>query len=93
MLEGINFYEAPSGRLRRYRVQKNVTVSKEQKLFIQSNAGKMSIGKIAAMLGLTYGKTHKNMVVMGLYKPQPKAKIIEMEGYFDIDTFGKQYNY
>ena len=92
MLDEIVFYEVPLGKLRKNRVQKNVTLTSDQENFIKENYGKMTVGKIAVLLGLTYGRTHKNMRVMGLVRRQ-KAPVIKMSEYFDIDAFGKYYIY
>jgi len=76
-----------------YRKQKNLTISKEQKEFIEANVGKMTIGKISSMLGLTYNVCHSNLRVMGYVKPR-RATVVRMKGYFDIDHFQKlYYNY
>ena len=71
--------------------QKNITITKEQQDFIRANK-KIGINQLAKMLGLSLGKTHHNMTVMGLTKPR-KSKVIKMEGYFDVEDFGKFYNY
>ncbi len=75
-----------------YRVQKNITISDEQKKFIENNHGKMNIGELSKMLGLTYNVTHKNLGLMGMVKKR-KARIVTMEGYFDLEEFAKKYKY
>jgi len=75
-------------------VQINKTISPEQEDFIKANHGNMNIATLSKMLGLTYNKCHNNMKLMGLCTPRKKEnKVVKMEGYFDIDTFEKYYNY
>ena len=74
-------------------VQINKTISPEQEEFIKSNFGKMNISALSKMLGLTYNKVHNNMKLMGLCTPRKQAKVVKMEGYFDMDEFAKHYNY
>jgi len=76
-------------------VQVNITLSPEQVEFVKANHGKMNIGKLSKMLGLTYNKVHNNMKLMGLctQRKSTQAKVVKMEGYFDMDEFAKQYNY
>jgi len=75
------------------RYQQNITISKEQAEFVKSNHGKMNIGSISKMLGLTYNKLHNNMRLMGLVTPKKQAKVVKMKGYFNIDDFAKHYTY
>lgn len=75
-------------------VQLNITISPEQVEFVKANHGKMNIGELSKMLGLTYNKVHNNMKLMGLCTPRKRTvKIVKMEGYFDMDEFAKHYNY
>ena len=75
-----------------YYVQKNTTLSKEQLEFLKVNKDKMSVGKLAKMLGIGYNKAHNNLKLLGLYKPRT-AKVVKMEGMFDEEEFFKKYNY
>lgn len=76
------------------RWQKNITLTEEQLNFIELHHGKMSIGKISKMLGLPYGKVHNNLRLLGKVNPlQPKVVKMEKNGYFDVDSFGKLYNF
>lgn len=82
------------------RYQKNVTISHEQAEYVKSNYGKMSNAALAKMLGLPYNKTLNNLKVMGLHVSKEKtqrdyhyAKIINFQEYFDVDVFGKFYEY
>ena len=70
--------------------QRTVTVTDEQRKFIEANDGKMEIRQIAKMLGLSYHKVQHNRGVMGLIKCRG-AKVIVMEGYFDVDEFQKRH--
>jgi hypothetical protein len=72
------------------RWQKQITLTPEQREFVESNLGKMDIGSIAKMLGLGYNKVHNNLRLMGKVKLRPKAKVVQMKGYFDVDTFYKE---
>lgn len=74
-----------------HRYQRNITVSPEQKKFIEENYNKMSIGQLSKMLGLTPNKTYNNMKI--IFNMPTKGKVVPMEGYFDVDAFGKLYNY
>jgi hypothetical protein len=77
-----------------YYFQKNITLSPEQEKYVKENAGKMTNGKIAIALGITYNKLHKNMGLMGLVKRKGDiAKVISMEGYFDTNKFFSYYRY
>ena len=76
------------------RWQKNITLTEEQLKFIELHHGKMSIGQISKMLGLPYGKVHNNLRLLGKVNPlQPKVVKMEKNGYFDVDSFGKLYNF
>lgn len=82
------------------RYQRNVTISKEQELFAKANYGKMTNIALAKMLGIGYGKTLNNLKVMGLYEPKGITqlsfnfcKVVDMQEYFDVDSFGKYYDY
>jgi len=75
-----------------YYKQKNITVTPEQVELIKANAGKMTIEKLATMLGLPIQKTYNNMKVLKLHKPRTKVIKIDSK-YFDVDKFGKLYNY
>lgn len=74
--------------------QRRLSVTEEQKKFIEANDGKMEIRAIAKMLGLSYHKVQHNRGVMGLIKCRG-AKVIQMgDDYFDVDSFQKQhYNF
>ena len=75
-----------------YYVQKNTTLSKEQLEFLKVNKDNMSVGEIAKMLGIGYNKAHNNLKLLGLYSPRT-AKVIKMEGFFDVEDFAKFYKY
>ncbi len=70
--------------------QRRISVTDEQRKFIELNDGKMEIRQIAKMLGLSYHKVQHNRGVMGLIKCRG-AKVIIMEGYFDVDSFQHKY--
>lgn len=73
-------------------VQRNITLSPEQRLYVDEHFGKMDLGKISAALGIGYQKLHKNLRVMG--KVKTKAKVIRMDGCFDSENFlNKYYKY
>lgn len=75
-----------------YRIQKNITLNEEQLKFVKDNHGKMNLGQIAKMLGLGYTKVHRNTLLLGMVKPRKQtAKVITIEGYFDIDEEAKRY--
>lgn len=91
-----------------YRVQKNLTISEEQAILLKENVGKMTIDKLAIMLGLPFQKTYNNMKVLKLTKQKlsrrPKYKIINNvttriidisthDGFLDMKKFGKLYEY
>lgn len=74
--------------------QKNLTITKEQQQFLKANHGKMNNAMLAKMLGLTYNKTHNNLRLLGLVEPKKStAKVVNFKKYFDVDKFGKQYQY
>lgn len=78
-----------------YRIQKNITLNEEQVEFVKANHRKINNSEIAKMLGLGYTKVHRNMLLMGLVTSRkPTAKVVSMEGYFNIDEEArKYYNY
>jgi len=73
--------------------QKNITVTPEQVEFLKQNHGKINNATLAKMLGLTYNKTHNNLRVIGLVKPYKETPVVDFNEYFDIDKFGKLYDY
>jgi len=75
-----------------YYIQKNTSLSEEQLEFLKLNKGKMSIGQIAKMLGISYGIAHNNLKLLGLYSPRT-AKVIKIDGCFDVEDFAKYYKY
>lgn len=77
-----------------YRVQKNLTITAEQVDYIKANYGKMNISTLAKMLGLKYNKVYKNLVVMEKHKSKSyNGIVVDMKDFFDVDKFGKYYNY
>jgi len=70
--------------------QQNVSLTPDQVEFVKANKDKMNVGELAKMLGLTYGKVHNNLKVLGLVKRR-KAVVVKMDGYFDVEEF--QYRY
>lgn len=70
--------------------QKKTTLSEEHLNFLKENVGKMTVGKLSAMLGVTYNKVHNNLRVLGFVKSN-KATVINMNGYFDVDSFQRRY--
>lgn len=84
------------------RYQRNVTISKDQEEYARANYGKMTNAHLAKMLGIGYAKALNNLKVMGLYEPKGVSvtqlsfhfcKVINMIEYFDVDKFGKYYDY
>ena len=77
-----------------YRKQKNLTITKEQADFIIANDGNMSISKLSKMLGISSNKVINNRYVLGLVKHE-QAKVVQFDkdGYFDVDKFGRYYNF
>lgn len=87
----------------KYRKQKNITISDAQVELIKANVGKMTIEKLATMLGLPFQKTYNNMKVLKLTKQQKRpyriaiddsgARVIDIgtNGYFDEKKFAKLY--
>lgn len=75
-----------------YRVQKNITITKEQREFAKANHGKMSIGQLSKRLGITYNVLYKNLGLMGMVK-QRKCAVVKLNGYFDADKFFNLYAY
>lgn len=71
--------------------QVNMTITQEQKEYVEKNFGIMSIGQLTKMLGLTYNKLHNNLRLMG--KVKTKAKVVHIDGCFNEDEFFKNYNY
>jgi predicted transcriptional regulator len=62
-----------------------VQVTKEQKLFIQENSGKMTQVEIAEHLGL-------NKKYISYYLKKEKEQP-QLEGMFDVKEMGKLYKY
>lgn len=74
--------------------QKNQTITDEQRKFAEANIGKMHIGEISKMLGISYNKLHNNLRLLGLVGSRKhEAVVVDFNEYFDIDSFGKYYNY
>lgn len=80
--------------------QKTVTLSIEQQEYLKANYGKISITSLAKMLGLKYNKTLNNLIVMGVHKetdvtqqPIDMCKVVNFNKCFDVDKFGKYYDY
>lgn len=76
-----------------YYNQKNITLTQEQQDFLKLNHGKISMNDISKMLGIGYGKTVHNARLLGLGKYSHRARVVRMDGYFDEETFFKQYRY
>lgn len=80
----------------RWYKQRNLTISDEQREFIQHNDGKVDVGTLAVMLGLSYNKVQHNRRVLGLVKQ--RAKVIKMvtvndDELFDLEEFAKAYRF
>lgn len=74
--------------------QRNLTVTPEQQEFLKANHGKYNNVELARMLHISYNIVHNNLRLMGLVKTKfQQGKVVTMEGYFDVDSFGKQYIY
>ena len=74
--------------------QLNYTLDEKQLAYLKENFGKMNIASLAKMIGMNYGKTHNNLRLLGLVGSRnTKAKVVKMEGYFDEESFFKNYNY
>lgn len=75
-----------------YRKQKNLTISQEQKDFIEAHAGVMNNTQLSKYLGLTVNIISANKKLLGLVKPL-EARVVNFDrnGYFDVDQFGKLY--
>lgn len=85
-----------------YRKQRNITFTPEQENFAKENYGKMEHKQLAKLIGVKYGKTLINLKLMGLHVTKNEiekgqsysfCKVVKFKKYFDIDGFGKYYNY
>jgi len=77
-----------------YRKQRNVTLTEQQLSFVLESLGKKTIGQMAKEINVGYGKIYKNLRVMGKIIPEGEKEIcFEKDGYFDVDKFGKLYNF
>ena len=63
----------------------NKPLTADQLRFISENTGKMRVKDIAATLGVT-----ASCIVQRL---SPKAKVVVMSEFFDIDAEAKKYGY
>ena len=75
-----------------YRLQQNITITEDQVKVVKEKFGTVKNHLLAKEIGVNYGKLSSNLRLLGLTKPRT-AKIIQMEGYFDINKFGKHYQY
>ena len=64
----IQFYEARPGKLRQYRMMKNVTLTEAQQQFIKDNRPEMTLIEISKALNISFGRLVSNMYVMGMVK-------------------------
>ena len=72
----------------------NITLTEEQRLFVIENNKKMKFKEMAVVLGVSYSKLIANVFLMGINKNPPKDDNFETkDGFFDVDKFGKFYNY
>ena len=74
-------------------IQLNITLEDWQVKIVKANAGKVKIAALAEMCGVTYNKMANNLKLMGLTHTRGRAKVIEMEGYFNVDECAKYYYY
>jgi hypothetical protein len=72
--------------------QTGITITPEQQELIKANHSKMNRAALARLIGESYSKTVNNIRAMGLSKVK-KARVIQMEGYFNEETFFKEYRY
>ncbi len=74
-----------------HRLQKNLTISKDQEMFIRDNWGKMSRKEIRIRIGITKGKFDANLNIMeGLVFKKTNTKKIHKvidTGIFDMDNY------
>jgi hypothetical protein len=82
------------------RFQKNVTIPPEKMRFITANYGKMSNIQLAKNVNEGYGKVLNNLKLIGLHKPKAPtqrcyhiAKMVGREEIFDVDQFGRYYEW
>lgn len=78
------------------RWQKNITISEYQVEMIKlSRSGKLhkSLSQLSKELKLPINKLHNNMRLLGLVNPRNKTVIKISENTFDVDSFGKLYQY
>lgn len=79
-----------------YRHQINVTIPVEKIPIIKEHHGKIKNRELAKLVGVTYNKLHKNLIVLGFVhsKKRTQAETLASNGeYFNIEEFGKHYSY
>ncbi len=77
-----------------YDIQRRLSITEEQKNYLLENRGKISMTQIAKDLNLTIGKLSHNARILNLTnKTNRLAPVIEMDGYFNVDAFGKYYHF
>ena len=79
-----------------YRHQINITIPEEKIPIIKEHHGKIRNRELAKMVGVTYNKLHKNLIVLGFVrsKKRTQTEYPASNGEFiDIDEFGRHYSY
>ena len=77
-----------------YRFQKTITLPEEQQQFLKDNVNKYSLMELAKQLNTSKSKVGRCLQLMGIDKQvNPKYNSFERNGYFDVDIFGKMYNF
>lgn len=74
--------------------QINLTISEEHQKYLLENWNNMSLNKLSRELKITPGKLSHNAKVLKLVKDYShRTPVFELNGYFDVDKFGKYYSY
>ncbi len=78
-----------------YRVLKKTTLQPEQvKTIKELYEQNKRVPEIAKIINVSKHKVYHNMQFLGLTKEKPvKTSVIEMNGYFDLESFAKHYSY
>ncbi len=79
---------------KKFYKQINLTLTKDQEEYLLENRGKMPMVEIAKHLKIKIGKLTHNARMLNLTnEPRRITPVFDLNGYFNVEAFGKYYNY
>lgn len=78
--------------------QKNLSVTKEQADYLKRNSGKQTMKSMADELRISIWVVRNNLRLLGIVKEQHRVELQDVcfensDGTFNVDRFGKFYQY